>query len=128
MFRSFALALGLAAAALPASAGSYEYLWTPRTQEERTAAEVGMLAYSIARTMKSGAKVRQNGDALAAAIRQVGRGNHALIDQEGSDHAASITQSGRGNGFAVIQRGRGTTADVRQSGQGQVGVLFQYGW
>lgn len=128
MFRSLALALGLAVAALPAQAGSLDYLWTPRSQEERTAVEVGMLAYTIARAMKSDAKVRQSGKGLAAAIDQSGGGHFALIDQQGRDHAASITQTGRGNGFAVIQRGRGTNADIHQSGLGGVGVLFQFGW
>ncbi|TYB87067.1 hypothetical protein [Oceaniovalibus sp. ACAM 378] len=129
MIRPILLAVLIAiATAVPrAEAGSISLGWTPHTADQSAGVEAALLAYSIARTVKNRAELRQNGTGLRAAIRQSGRGNRVLIDQRGTGHTGSIAQSGNGNYFALFQRGDDAEADIHQWG-GQLGLMLQYGW
>jgi len=118
-----------AAAATPASAGSFTLSLTPRG-ESADLVRSGLQIYGIVNGLKgeNHAKVKQKGRNNAAAVRQKGKGNYGLVYQKGKGHEATLDQAGRNNALGLFQFGRATNADVVQYGRGEVGLVFQGGW
>ena len=118
-----------AAAATPASAGSFTLSLTPHG-ESADVIRSGLQIYGVVNGLKgkNHAKVKQKGRNNAAAVSQKGAGNHGLVYQRGNDHNATLTQAGRDNALGIFQFGRATNVDVVQAGRGDVGLVFQGGW
>ena len=118
-----------AAAATPASAGSFTLSLTPHG-ESADVIRSGLQIYGVVNGLKSKnhAKVKQKGRNNAAAVRQSGKGNYGLVYQKGKGHEATLDQAGRNNALGLFQFGRATNANVVQRGRGDVGLVFQGGW
>ena len=123
-----AIALVTGAAYPAAAGGSIAITLEAQDEEQEKAIKGGLLIYSIAKGIKSGGGIFQNGNGNAAGVAQNGAGNFGVVHQEGDDHNGTLQQNGNGNTHGVFQFGEGSDAHVNQNGDGNTGVTFGFGW